>query len=342
MKAKILFIVNPKSGVGRKDSIPELIDKYIDKDLFDYQIANTEYAGHATELAQQAAQDKIDIVAAIGGDGTVNEVGKALVNTDTAIAIIPTGSGNGLARHLAIPVNVKKSLQILNLACIHELDYGMINDIPFFCTCGIGFDAFISMKFAKAGKRGLITYVQKVLEEGLNYEPQTYDIEDDEGIHHYKAFLISVANASQYGNNAYIAPQASMSDGLLDIIIMEPFDILEAPQVAIEMFNKTLDKNSKIKTFRAKHIHIHRKEEGVIHFDGDPIMAGTDVYMKLVRKGIKVVVNPNKQKQQQQPNMIQTSFSQLFSNIDLIRSNINKQSRKVQALNKTILRKLNI
>mgnify|MGYP001020936905 CR=1 FL=1 len=127
MKAKILFIVNPKSGVGRKDSIPELIDKYIDKDLFDYQIANTEYAGHATELAQQAAQEKIDIVAAIGGDGTVNEVGKALVNTDTAIAIIPTGSGNGLARHLAIPVNVKKSLQILNLACIHELDYGMIN-----------------------------------------------------------------------------------------------------------------------------------------------------------------------------------------------------------------------
>ncbi len=133
-----------------------------------------------------------------------------------------------------------------------------------------------------------------------------------------------------------------MSDGLLDIIIMEPFDILEAPQVAIEMFNKTLDKNSKIKTFKAKHIHIHRKEEGVIHFDGDPIMAGTDVDIKLIRKGIKVVVNPNKHKKQQQPNMIQTSFSQLFSNIDLIRCNINKQSRKVQALNKTILRKLNI
>lgn len=170
MKTKILFIMNPKSGVGRKDSIPELIDKYIDKDLFDYQIANTEYAGHATELAQQATQDKIDIVAAIGGDGTVNEVGKALVNTDTAIGIIPTGSGNGLARHLAIPVNIKKSLQILNQACIHELDYGTINDIPFFCTCGMGFDAFISMKFAEAGKRGVITYVQKVLEEGLKYE----------------------------------------------------------------------------------------------------------------------------------------------------------------------------
>ena len=342
MKTKILFIMNPKSGVGSKESIPELIDKNIDKELFDYQIANTEYAGHATELAKQAVEDKVGIVVAVGGDGTVNEVGKALINTDTAIGIIPTGSGNGLARHLAIPMNVKKSLQILNQACIHKLDYGIINGIPFFCTCGMGFDAFISMKFAEAGKRGVVTYVQKVLEEGLKYEPQTYDIEDNEGVHHYKAFLISVANASQYGNNAYIAPQASMSDGLLDIIIMEPFDIIDAPQVAIEMFNKTLDKNSKIKTFKAKRIHIHRKEEGVIQYDGDPIMAGKDVEIKLVSKGIKVVVNPSDHKDQRKPNILQTSFSELFSNIDLIRCNINKQSRKVQALNKTILRKLNI
>ena len=342
MKTKILFIMNPKSGVGSKESIPELIDKNIDKELFDYQIANTEYAGHATELAKQAVEVKVGIVVAVGGDGTVNEVGKALINTDTAIGIIPTGSGNGLARHLAIPMNVKKSLQILNQACIHKLDYGIINGIPFFCTCGMGFDAFISMKFAEAGKRGVVTYVQKVLEEGLKYEPQTYDIEDNEGVHHYKAFLISVANASQYGNNAYIAPQASMSDGLLDIIIMEPFDIIDAPQVAIEMFNKTLDKNSKIKTFKAKRIHIHRKEEGVIHYDGDPIMAGKDVEIKLVSKGIKVVVNPSDHKDQRKPNILQTSFSELFSNIDLIRCNINKQSRKVQALNKTILRKLNI
>lgn len=342
MKTKILFIMNPKSGVGSKESIPELIDKNIDKELFDYQIANTEYAGHATELAKQAVEDKVGIVVAVGGDGTVNEVGKALINTDTAIGIIPTGSGNGLARHLAIPMNVKKSLQILNQACIHKLDYGIINGIPFFCTCGMGFDAFISMKFAEAGKRGVVTYVQKVLEEGLKYEPQTYDIEDNEGVHHYKAFLISVANASQYGNNAYIAPQASMSDGLFNIIIMEPFDIIDAPQVAIEMFNKTLDKNSKIKTFKAKRIHIHRKEEGVIHYDGDPIMAGKDVEIKLVSKGIKVVVNPSDHKDQRKPNILQTSFSELFSNIDLIRCNINKQSRKVQALNKTILRKLNI
>lgn len=164
---------------------------------------------------------------AVGGDGTVNEVGRALVNTKTAMGILPCGSGNGLARHLNLPMNLKKCIDILNDCDIHTLDYGLINRHPFFCTCGMGFDAFISMKFAEAGKRGPITYMQKILEEGLSYQPETYEIEDEEGTRRYKAFLVSAANASQYGNNAYIAPQASMSDGLLDIIIMEPFDLIE-------------------------------------------------------------------------------------------------------------------
>ena len=239
-------------------------------------------------------------------------------------------------------MNLKKSIDIINCYDVKALDYGIINNHPFFCTCGMGFDAFISMKFAEAGKRGPITYMQKVLEEGLSYEPETYVIEDKDGTHRYKAFLVSAANASQYGNNAYIAPQASMSDGLLDIIIMEPFDLIEAPQVAIELFNKTLDKNLKIKTFRAKHIHIRRKKEGVIHYDGDPITSGADVDISVVPKGINIVVNPKGGKDYRQPNMLQTAFSEIFYNIDLMRQDLTKQSRKVQALNKNLLRKLNI
>ena len=165
--------------------------------------------------------------------------------------------------------------------------------MPFFCTCGMGFDAFISMKFANAGKRGPITYVENVLKEGLKYKPETYIIEDESGTKKHKAFLISIANASQYGNDAYIAPQASMRDGLMDIIIMEPFDMLEAAQVSIDMFNKTLDKNSKIKTFRSKHVRIHRTEPGVIHYDGDPIMADSDLDISIREKGIKIVTNPD-------------------------------------------------
>ena len=341
-KKKIIFILNPISGTVSKAGIPGLIEERLDKEKFDCRIAETKYAGHATELAQQAARQGIDIVVAVGGDGTVNEVGRALVNTKTAMGILPCGSGNGLARHLNLPMNLKKCIDILNDCDIHTLDYGLINRHPFFCTCGMGFDALISMKFAEAGKRGPITYMQKILEEGLSYQPETYEIEDEEGTRRYKAFLVSAANASQYGNNAYIAPQASMSDGLLDIIIMEPFDLIEAPQVAIELFNKTLDKNLKIKTFRASHIHIHRKSEGIIHYDGDPVMADADVDISIVPKGINIIVNPKGTKDYRQPNILQTAFSELFYNIDLMRQDITKQGRKVQALNKNLLRKLNM
>lgn len=341
-KKKIIFILNPISGTVSKAGIPGLIEERLDKEKFDCRIAETKYAGHATELAQQAARQGIDIVVAVGGDGTVNEVGRVLVNTKTAMGILPCGSGNGLARHLNLPMNLKKCIDILNGCDIHTLDYGLINRHPFFCTCGMGFDAFISMKFAEAGKRGPITYMQKILEEGLSYQPETYEIEDEEGTRRYKAFLVSAANASQYGNNAYIAPQASMSDGLLDIIIMEPFDLIEAPQVAIELFNKTLDKNLKIKTFRASHIHIHRKSEGIIHYDGDPVMADADVDISIVPKGINIIVNPKGTKDYRQPNILQTAFSELFYNIDLMRQDITRQGRKVQALNKNLLRKLNM
>ena len=341
-KKKVVFILNPISGTVSKAGIPDLIEERLDKDKFDHRIAETQHAGHATDLAREAVEEGVDLVVAVGGDGTVNQVGRSLINTKSALGILPCGSGNGLARHLNLPMNLKKCIDIINCYDVKALDYGIINNHPFFCTCGMGFDAFISMKFAEAGKRGPITYMQKVLEEGLSYEPETYVIEDEDGTHRYKAFLVSAANASQYGNNAYIAPQASMSDGLLDIIIMEPFDLIEAPQVAIELFNKTLDKNLKIKTFRAKHIHIRRKKEGVIHYDGDPITSDADVDISVVPKGINIVVNPKGGKDCRQPNMLQTAFSEIFYNIDLMRQDLTKQSRKVQALNKNLLRKLNI
>ena len=231
---------------------------------------------------------------------------------------------------------------MINNCEIHDLDYGIINEHPFFCTCGMGFDAFVSMKFAESNKRGPITYVENILREGLKYKPETYEIEDETGLKRYKAFLISCANASQYGNNAYIAPQASMNDGLMDVVIMEPFDILEAPQISIEMFNKTLNKNSKIKTFRCKELHIHRSKPGFIHYDGDPVMSGQDIDVHLEEQGIKIIVNPNANKKQRKPNMIQSAAANLFNEINLVREDISKQSRHIQALSKVLQRKLNI
>ena len=342
MKKKIVFIMNPISGTSSKAAIPSLIESTLNKELFEYEIRMTERAGHASEIATEAKNNHVDIVVAVGGDGTINEVARSIVHSDTALGIIPCGSGNGLARHLLIPMNLKKSIEIINHCEIHDLDYGVINEYPFFCTCGMGFDAFVSMKFAEAGKRGPITYVENVLREGLKYKPETYTIQDENGTTQHKAFLISCANASQYGNNAYIAPQASMSDGLMDVIIMEPFDLLQAPQISIEMFNKTLDKNSKIKSFRCQKLHIHRDKPGVIHYDGDPVMTGEDIDVELKPKGIKIVVNSFADRSERQPNALQNAAAELFNEIHDIREEINNSTRKFQAWSKAIQKKLSL
>ena len=342
MKKKAVFVINLISGTSDKAAIPGLIDQYLDKTKFEYEIAITQYAGHASEIATKAKDDGVDVVVAVGGDGTVNEVARAIVHSNTALGIIPCGSGNGLARHLLLPLNVRKAIDVINRGEVRQLDYGIINDYPFFCTCGMGFDAFVSMKFAEAGKRGPITYVENVLREGLKYKPETYIIEDKNGTLRYKAFLISCANASQYGNNAYIAPQASMSDGLMDVIIMEPFDVFEAPQISIEMFSKTLDKNSKIKTFRTRHLHIHRDKPGVIHYDGDPVMTGADIDIELKPKGINIIVNTMADRSERQPNALQNAAAELFNEINEIRDGIAQSRRKFQQWSKAIQKRLNI
>ena len=333
-KKRIIFIINPISGTQKKDDFPELIDQMLDHSKFDIELRFTEYRGHAAEIARQSAADGIDVVVAVGGDGTVNEVARSLVHTNTALGIIPCGSGNGLARHLCIPIDVRGE----------SFDYGVINGQPFFCTCGMGFDAFISLKFAEAGKRGPITYIENVLKEGLKYRPETYEIVDDSGTTRYRAFLIACANASQYGNNAYIAPGATMRDGMMDVIIMEPFDVLDAPQIAADLFMKTLGNNSKIKTFRSKSIHIHRTEPGAIHFDGDPLMTGKDIDVNIEPMGIRIITNPNAPEDTAQPNQVLNAFSDFFNNINNVREDIvddlEKGGRKIQAINKVLLRKL--
>lgn len=287
---RIIFVVNPISGTQSKELILSLLDQKIDKTKYTWDVAYTERAGHAIEIASKAAEEKADVVVAVGGDGTINEIARSLVHTDTALGIIPCGSGNGLARHLHIPMEPKKALEVLNDGCTDIIDYGKINGTDFFCTCGVGFDAFVSLKFAHAGKRGLLTYLEKTLLESLKYQPETYELETEDAVTKYKAFLIACGNASQYGNNAYIAPQATLTDGLLDVTILEPFTVLDVPSLAFQLFNKTIDQNSRIKTFRCKKLCIRRTVPGVVHFDGDPMETGTDVNIELIKRGLRVVV----------------------------------------------------
>ena len=289
----ILFIINPKSGTDKKLYVRQIIGKKIDVSKFSYQVRYTEYAGHAEVLAREAVEKGTDIVVAVGGDGTVNEVARALIHTQTALGIIPCGSGNGLARHLQLPMDPEGAIQMINEACIKSLDYGTMNNLPFFCTCGMGFDAFVSMKFANSGKRGLLSYIENTLRETLTYKPDTYTLTLDDQQIEQRAFVIACANASQYGNNAFIAPAATMSDGLMDITVLEPFSAIEAPQLALQLFNGTLTTNSRVKTFKARKAHIKRLSMAPVHVDGDPLLTDTEIDVEIHPKGILMVVNPS-------------------------------------------------
>mgnify|MGYP002624019823 CR=1 FL=1 len=317
-KKKITFIVNPISGTKGKEETEALISHTFDPTLHCCRIVHTEYGGHASVIASQCVSEGCDVCVAVGGDGTVNEVARALVHSETALGVVPCGSGNGLARHLRLPMEPQEALHVIASGHVDTFDYGIINGQPFFCTCGMGFDAFVSEKFAEAGKRGLTTYIEKVLRESMTYKPDTYTVEDETGTYKYKAFLIACANAAQYGNNAYIAPRASMQDGLLDITVMEPFTVLEAPQIAIDLFAKTLGNNHRIKTFQARRVHIHREKEGAIHFDGDPMQMGRDIEISVEPKGLKAVVNAAGKEDSAEPNKMINAMSWLVNNLNIL------------------------
>ncbi len=289
-KKTLLAIINPISGTTKKEYVPELLDTLVDKEKFTLTVRFTQRAGHATELTKEAIEKKIYGVVAIGGDGTINEVASALCGSNTALGIIPCGSGNGLARHLGVPVNMEKAIQILNIDNVESLDYCTVNERPFFCTCGVGFDAHVSEKFAQSGKRGPLTYIQNTLLEYLKYRPQKYHIEMGEEVVSEDAFLIACGNASQYGNNAFIAPKASMHDGLIDVTLIHPFTPLDTAIMSFLLFTKHLDQDINITTYRVPELVIRRNKPGVMHIDGDPVMMEKDLYIKCYKGGIKMLL----------------------------------------------------
>ena len=288
----IAFIVNPNSATKNKRHIVKQIDKLLDRNLWTANIVYTEYSGHATELALQYAQLGFDAVVAVGGDGTVSEVASGLRDTDTALGIIPVGSGNGLARHLNIPLRIQKAIEMLNNAEVITVDYGLVNDRPFFCTCGTGFDALISEDFAHASKRGLHTYIEKIVQDFFKYVPQHYTLTGENINLETDAFLITFANANQWGNSAYIAPKASVQDGLMDICIATDISLASTPALAVKLFNKTIDTSKHVTTIRTDKIHLKRENAGPFHADGDPIEIGTEIDIQIIHDGLKVLVQP--------------------------------------------------
>ena len=317
---KILALINPISGTLNKDSLPKSIDKIIDSEKFEIEIKYTEHANQAYELSKEAAANGYYGVLAIGGDGTVNEVASALCDTETALGIIPLGSGNGLARHLRIPLNIDKAISIINENHIENFDYCTANDRKFFCTCGLGFDAQVSSTFAKRGKRGPVGYFQSAISEYIKYRSQTYKITSSNGIITEKAFIIACGNASQYGNNAYITPNADMQDGEIDVTVMLPITPFDTAMLGLLLFSKHIDQDVNIISFRTADLSIERESEGIMHLDGEPVNMPKTIEIKCHKGGLKIFV-PTESKEKFK--FLSTVESDFWNFINSIRSELN-------------------
>lgn len=289
-KKRVLFVVNPKSGTRSKKNISQLIKDNVPLEYFDYQISFTKARAHATELAAQAAASGVEYIMAVGGDGTMNEVARSLLYTESTLGIIPIGSGNGLARDLTIPLDLMNAIRLLVEGRKTTIDSCTMNGLPFFCTAGVGFDAHVGHLFAQQKTRGFQTYVQTTLWEYTMYQPEWYRLTIGDEVVEKQAFLVSFANAAQYGNNAYIAPQASIDDGLIDVCLMRPFPTVQAMNLGIKLFNKTLHASTYMETWKAAGATLERKAPGPVHVDGEPHQLGEVLTVAIKPGSLKVLV----------------------------------------------------
>jgi len=295
LERKALFIINPISGGKKKDNVPDLIENNLDAATFKATIVYSDGPAHARQIAKEAG-NQFDLIVAVGGDGTVNEVASAMVGTQTVLGIIPFGSGNGLSRFLGISMHAPTAIKALNSDNIQLIDSATMNGYPFFNMAGMGFDAHISEVFSHGKKRGFFTYLISSIREISRYKAVTYNIEIDGKTYEREAFMLSFANSSQYGNNAHISPRASVQDGLLDVCIIKQFPKWRLLEMGIRMFLKKAESTGFLEIIRGKHIKVTRAEAGPVHLDGEPHIMGVDSIIKIVPASIRVIVGEDYKK----------------------------------------------
>ncbi|MHC2993039.1 diacylglycerol kinase [Pontibacter sp. HJ8] len=285
----IRFIINPTSGPRSKVDVAARVKLHLDHSKFDHDIVYTDYAGHAPELAKQAAEKGCAVVVAVGGDGTVNEVARGLLHTETALGIIPRGSGNGLARHLQVPLSVDGAIRFLNQGHRTRIDSGTINGHPFFTTAGIGFDAYISSVFAGSKHRGLKTYVELIMKEVRNYRHLPVKVTINGKTLDTDCFVLAFANAAQYGNNAYIAPLADIRDGLLDVCLVRKLDMFKALNLSYSMLAKKPAGPDSAEYFKAMAVEVTTDHSIMYHADGDFLGKASAFSVSMVPQSLYVV-----------------------------------------------------
>ncbi len=286
-----LFIINPISGShSNRKRILDRVKRMFSNQSF--QIRFTEYPGHATVLAKQAVEEGVAVVVAIGGDGTMHEVASGLVGTSSALGLVPRGSGNGFARSLGIPLQTDKALSVLQNYRFEQVDVGVINQEYFFGVAGVGLDARIAVAFQNFGKRGALPYYYIGLKEYKQYKYPKIRIESEEQTREFNPMLITIANTQQYGNGAFIAPQADYTDGRLDVCIVDPFPVRTIPKNLKQLFGGAIRQNPFYHSFTSRRLTIIQQDpEGRFHVDGEPRSGGQILEISIRSKALRVCVN---------------------------------------------------
>ena len=274
---RVAVIINPISGThGHPETVrrrTQLAHDLLSSAGIEHQVFITERAGHAHEIAHGSVRDGASLVFAWGGDGTMNEVGRALAFSTTTLGLIPAGSGNGLARELNIPFDPAAALKNALQGTDRRIDVGEIGGHLFFNAAGVGFDAHVTAMFNNRpkGRRGLLSYVMIALRELLSYQSEEYAIVTEHETMRYPSLLIALANSRQYGNGAIVAPNANLSDGHLDLVVIRSRSRLATLWEARRLFNGTITKSPGVETRRITRATISSQRPLCLHVDGEPI-----------------------------------------------------------------------
>ena len=283
---KCLFAVNARSGRRRDVDVARIIREHCTSAKTEFDLASCERKEDLDSIIARARREKFDAVFAVGGDGTVHEVAKRLIGTELTLGVVPMGSGNGFARHVGLPIGTKASLAVCGEGRIVTIDTATVNSTPFVGVMGLGFDAVVAHRFAERSTRGLRTYIKEGLSAFARYRPEEYEIDVDNQKTRTRAFVLAVANSSQYGNNARIAPIASLQDGVLDVIAVNNVSMFSALPLLVRLFTGTL----RATIARGRHIVIKREAAGPAHLDGEPVMLPAQLDVRVVPSSLRVLV----------------------------------------------------
>ena len=287
---KTLFVVNPRSGMRRGVDLTSVIRKACRLMMTEADVTTCLAKEDLDAIMVRAQEEGFEAVVAVGGDGTVHEVAKRMIGSRLALGILPIGSGNGLARHLGIPMNLTEALSICSEGTIATIDTATVNGEGWVGVMGVGLDAVIAERFASSDVRGLGTYVREGLKAFAGHRPEKYEISVDGTTHHLHAQVVAVANSSQYGNNARVAPLASLQDGVLDVVVIARAPLYAAPLLLVRLFNGTIHRSRRVSVLQGRRITIRRPAAGPAHLDGEPVTLPAELRIEVRPKSLRVIL----------------------------------------------------